>query len=55
MKGEKGITPVTGNEGLGEELTDETFSKCKLYIKCLYISLRYKFRFISNTVMSVKG
>ncbi|KAI7791970.1 nuclear transcription factor Y, partial [Triplophysa rosa] len=26
MKGEKGIAPVTVNEGLGEELTDETFT-----------------------------
>uniref|UniRef100_A0A8C1QVJ6 Transcription factor CBF/NF-Y/archaeal histone domain-containing protein n=2 Tax=Cyprinus carpio TaxID=7962 RepID=A0A8C1QVJ6_CYPCA len=26
MKGEKGITPVTVSEGLGEELTDESFT-----------------------------
>uniref|UniRef100_A0A671S8G7 Nuclear transcription factor Y subunit beta-like n=1 Tax=Sinocyclocheilus anshuiensis TaxID=1608454 RepID=A0A671S8G7_9TELE len=26
MKGEKGITPVTVSEGLGEELTDDSFS-----------------------------
>ncbi|KAG1952687.1 nuclear factor Y, subunit B1 [Pimephales promelas] len=27
MKGEKGITPVSVSEGLGEELTDDSFSK----------------------------
>ncbi len=31
MKGEKGITPVTVSEGLGEELTDDSFSKCNLF------------------------
>uniref|UniRef100_A0A8C1V9D7 Nuclear transcription factor Y subunit beta n=1 Tax=Cyprinus carpio TaxID=7962 RepID=A0A8C1V9D7_CYPCA len=31
MKGEKGITPATVSEGLGEELTDDSFSKCNLF------------------------
>lgn len=41
MKGEKGIPGVTVGEGLGEELTDESFSK----YKCL--------RFVVNTLKAV--
>lgn len=41
MKGEKGIPGVTVGEGLGEELTDESFCK----YKCLH--------FVVNTLKTV--
>lgn len=39
MKGEKGITPVTVSEGLGEELTDDTFSKFKPFYLAYFMHI----------------
>lgn len=48
MKGEKGIPGVTVGEGLGEELTDESFCKCLLFVvnicvlRLIFIPLKLK-------------
>lgn len=42
MKGEKGIPGVTVGDGLGEELTDETFSKLAYCPFRVFFSFSYE-------------